>query len=126
VLVVLVVVFLVIGVIGFLFLISPAPPVQVSAINIYAPGNVCGLNSNPIYYSGFNGSKGQVQTLDFAMPNYNATACTIRGASTNTTGFVLSAIQVPITIPAESNASMNITFTSPSSSYSGVVNLILT
>ena len=123
--VILVVIFLVVGVIAFIFVLTPAPPVQVSAINIYAPHNVCGLNSTPIYFPGFNSSKGANQTLDFEMPNYNTTACVVHSVTTNTTGFNLSNVQVPLTIPGSSSASMNITITSPSASYSGIMNFIL-
>jgi hypothetical protein len=124
VLVVIVVFILIVSVLAVL-LIPSAPPVQVADINIYSPDNVCGLNSYPIYYDGFNGSTGQVQTLGFTMPNSNGSACTIRAVTTNTTGFTLSAIQVPLVIPGHGNASMNITVTSPSSAFSGYLNLIM-
>jgi hypothetical protein len=104
---------------------SSPPPVQVGYINIWAPDNVCGLNANPISFYGFNSSTGAVQTLDFGMPNYNTTLCTIVGATTNTTGFSLSAIQVPLAVPGNGTGSMNITITSPSSSYTGDMNLVL-
>jgi hypothetical protein len=127
ILVVVVVVVLVIGVIGFLLLTPTGPPIQVGAINIWAPDNVCGLNANPIYFYGFNGSTGQVQEIDFGMPNYNTTACTIKSVTTNTTGFTLSDVQVPLTIPGNATSySMNITITSPSSSYNGDLNLVFT
>jgi len=125
VVVVVVVVLLVGAVLELVLFPAAAPPVQVAAINIYSPDNVCGLNVNPIYYNGFNGSTGEVQTLDFPMPNYNGSACTIRAVTTNTTGFTLSAIQIPLGIATGGSASMNITVTSPSSSFSGNLNLIL-
>ena len=103
--------------------LSP-PPVQVGAINIWAPDNVCGLNANPIYYSGFNGSTGAAQAVDFEIPNFNGSLCTVAGVTTNTSGFALSQIEIPLPIPAEGNASMNITITSPSSSFSGDLNLV--
>jgi hypothetical protein len=101
------------------------PPIQVGFIVVYAPDNVCGLNANPIAFYGFNSSTSAAQALDFGMPNYNASACTIHGASTNTTGFSLSAIQVPVSIPGNGTGSMNITITPPKSPYSGNMNLIL-
>ncbi len=124
--VVIVVLLLIVGVVAIAgFYAPPTSPVEVAAINIYSPDNVCGLNSNPIYYDGFNGSTGQVQIIGFTMPNYNGSACTIRAVTTNTTGFTLSAIQVPLVIPGDGNASMNISVTSPSSSFSGYLNLIM-
>jgi len=125
VIVIVVVLLFVVGVLATDLYAPPTSPVQVAAINIYSPDNVCGLNVNPIYYDGFNGSTGAVQTLDFPMPNYNGSACTIRAVTTNTTGFTLSAIQVPLVIATDGSASMNITVTSPSSSFSGYLNLIM-
>lgn len=122
--VVLVVVVLVIGVTAFLFPPPPNSPIQVTDINIWAPDNVCGLNSNPSYYSGFNGSTSQVQVIDFGVPNFNGTSCTIHSVTTNTTGFTLSAIQEPLNISANGNASMNITVESPSTDFSGFLNLV--
>ena len=91
---------------------TPGPStIQVGGIYIYSPDNVCGLNANPIYFDGFNGSTAQVQTLDFPIPNYNGSACAIRSLTTNTTGFTLSAIQVPLGIAGGGSGSMNITVT---------------
>jgi hypothetical protein len=123
--VVLVVMVILIAVVAVAYFLFPAPPIQVGAINIWAPDNVCGLNSNPIYFDGFNGSTSATQTLDFGMPNFNATNCTVVGVTTNTSGFTLSQIQVPLLIPAEGNASMNITIQSPSSPYTGNLDLVL-
>lgn len=130
--VVVVVVILVVGVVAYLFLPGPAPAVQVGYIFVYAPDDVCGLNqSPPIAFYGFNSSTGANQTLDFPMPNYNATACMVRGVSTNTTGFMITYAQVPLTIggsphgPGSTNASLNITIISPSSSFSGNLSLVL-
>jgi hypothetical protein len=122
--VILVVVILVGGAITLLFVFSPGPPVQVNNINLWAPDNVCGLNSNPSYFSGFNGSTGQNQSIDFGIPNYNSSTCTVVGVSTNTSGFILSMIQVPLTIPGNGTGSMNISIQSPSSSFTGNLNLV--
>ncbi len=91
----------------------------------WAPDNVCGLNTNAIEFPGYNGSTGASQTLDFLMPNYNDTTCTVVSATTNSSGFSLSEIQVPLSIPAGGTVSMNITITSPSSDFSGNMNLVL-
>jgi hypothetical protein len=122
VVVVIVVLILVVAGIAFIFLSGPA--VQVDGINVWAPDNVCGLNANPIGYAGFNTSTGTSQSIEFGMRNFNATSCTVTSVTTNTTGFTLSDIQVPLSIPATSNATMNMTITSPSSSFSGILNLV--
>jgi hypothetical protein len=124
--VIVVVLILIVAVVAFSFLVTPAPPVQVGYINIWAPDNVCGLNANPISFYGYNGSTGASQVLDFGMPNYNDSACTIVSVTTNSSGFSLSAIQVPLIIAAQGTGSMNITITSPSSDFSGNMNLVLT
>jgi hypothetical protein len=111
----------------FIYIVlTQVPPIQVSEIDIWAPDNACGLSVNPIVFDGFNGSTGASQALDFGMPNFNSTACVIHSVTTNTSGFVLSGIQVPLTIPAgSSGTSMNITIQSPGSDYSGGLNLVL-
>ncbi|MGD0589078.1 MAG: hypothetical protein ABSA63_09870 [Thermoplasmata archaeon] len=101
------------------------PPVQVAYVYVWAPDNVCGLNANAIEFPGYNGSTGASQTLDFLMPNYNTSTCTVVSATTNSSGFSLSEIQVPLSISAGGTASMNITITSPSSDFSGNMNLVL-
>ncbi|MGP8078057.1 MAG: zinc ribbon domain-containing protein [Thermoplasmata archaeon] len=124
-LVILVVLLLVVGVIGFAFLIDRPPPVQVLNINIWSPDNVCGLNSTLIYFGGYNSSKGANETVEFKMPNYNSSACDVRRVSTTTPGFVLYDVQVPRTIPPGVWAPLNITIKSPSSPFSGNLNLFL-
>lgn len=130
--VIVVVLILVVSVLAYSYFAASSPPVQVGFIEIWAPDNVCGLNSNPIEFYGFNSSTSAVQTIDFGMPNYNTTQCVINGATTNTSGFTLSDVQAPVYVagtPAGSSTqttgSMNITITSPSSSYSGNMNLVL-
>jgi hypothetical protein len=123
--VVVVVLLLVGGVFAFLALTAPTPPVQVAEIDLWAPDNVCGLNSNPSYFDGFNSSTGANQTFEFYMPDYNSTACTIHGVTTNTSGFALTGVQVPLTIPGGENSTLNITITSPPSTFSGDLRLVL-
>ncbi len=123
--VILVVVILIVAVVAVAYLLFPAPAIQVQAINIWAPDNVCGLNTNPIGYYGYNSSTSATQTLDFGMPNFNSTSCTIESATTNTTGFVLSDVQVPLTIPGNETVSMDITITSPGSPFTGTLNIVL-
>jgi zinc-ribbon domain len=125
--VVIVVVLLVVGVIAFALLAPPAPAVSVQSLVVWAPDNVCGLNANPSFYDGFNGSTGQVQTFGLEIPNYNTTgSCTLRSVTTNTTGFSLTvpAGALPLTVAADQNGTLNVTLTSPSSPFEGVVNLV--
>ncbi len=103
-----------------------APVVNITSINVYAPDNVCGLNTNPIYYEGYTDSPGASDPLALQIENFNNTACTLRGVTTNTTGFTLSDVGVPITVPAVGNNTLNLTLNLPSSGYNGVVNLIYT
>jgi len=115
----------IVAVIALAYYLTPAPAIQVNAINIWAPDNACGLNSNPVYFDGFNGSTNATQTFEFGMPNFNATTCTIASVTTNTSGFSLSQIQVPLSIGANATGSMNITITSPTSPFSGNLNRVL-
>jgi hypothetical protein len=124
VVVIVVVLVVIIAVVAAAYLLFPAPPIQVQAINVWAPDNVCGLNSNPIYYYGYNGSTGATQTIDFEVPNFNVTSCTVVGVVTNSSGFAISAVQVPLSVPGDGTADMNMTITSPSSPFTGDMNLV--
>jgi len=125
-LVILVVVVVVVAAAGLaLFLLVPAgPAVQVGAIDIWAPDNVCGLGTNSIYYEGYNASTGEAISLELYVPNYNGTSCTVSQVTTNTSGFTLSGVQTGVVVPAHGNATLNLTIGSPSSSFSGTLNLV--
>lgn len=125
VVVVLVVVLMIGGVLSFVFLSSPGLPIEIGSIDFYAPDNVCGLHTNPIGTSGYNDTTSSNTTIDFLLPNYNATACEIQGISTNTTGFVLYDPEVPRSILGSSSAEFNVTIKTPSSKFTGNLNLIL-
>lgn len=127
-LVVLVVVILVVSIIAYVLLASaPAPAVQISEIAVWAPDNVCGLLANPLYFDGYNTSLNENDSFQlYGWQNYNSTPCTIQTVTTNTTGFSLNSLQVPVTIPGgDQNASINLTIEAPGSSYSGPLNLVL-
>lgn len=103
--------------------------VDVTALNVYAPDNVCDLNVFLIYYTGFNSSTGSSVPLSLPVPNNNSTACTLHGVTTNTSGFGVEDVQLPPSIPGNStggpfNGTLNFTLTLPGSRFSGVVNLI--
>lgn len=122
--VIVVAILLVVGAAAFL-LVPAAPAIQVAEINIWAPDNVCGLNTNGIGFDGYNSSTSSVESFELPMPNFNTTTCTVHGVTTNTTGFTLSAIEVPLTIPGNETVSMELTITAPSSSFNGYLNLVL-
>ncbi len=125
VILVVVVVLVLVAVVAYAFIApTSSPPIQVAFIDVWAPDNVCGLNSSPIGYYGYNASTGAAVSLELEVPNVNATACTVQTVVTNTTGFSLSGIQVPLTVPGSGNATMNLTVTSPGSPYSGDLNLV--
>lgn len=104
--------------------IPPAPQVKVQTIDVYAPDNVCGLNSNPVYYAGFTDAPGASDRFQLQITNFNATACTIHAAVTNTTGFALSGVQVPLTVPGAGSAYLNLTINLPASAFDGTLNIV--
>ena len=123
--VVIVIILLVVTLVGVHeLLITPPPPIQVDNVYMWAPDGACGLDSTPNQNGGFNSSTSAVVTLVLVVPNFNSTACTIKGISTNTTGFALGAVRVPVTISGHGNATVNLTVTSPSSSFTGNLNLV--
>jgi len=125
--VVVVVVILVVSVLAYALLAStPSSPIQVSEIAIWAPDNVCGLRANPLFFDGYSASTTENDSFQlYGWQNYNSTPCTIHSVTTNTTGFTLSDIQLPPTIPGgDQNASLNLSITTPGSSYSGPLNLV--
>jgi len=127
VIVALVALVVVVAAIGYLAYSPPPPNVDVQGINVYAPDNVCGLNSNLIGYYGFNASVGSQEALELQLENFNVSGpCTVRSVTVaaNTSVFSLSNIQVPDTVPAISNGTLNLTLTLPGSAYNGLVNLV--
>lgn len=124
VIVVVVVIVIVVSVAAYALFAPSAPAVQVGYINVWAPDNVCGLGTNQIYYQGYNSSTGQSIGFELQVENFNESACIVNSVVTNSTGFSLSAIEVPLTVPGMGNSTMNLTITSPSSSFSGDLNLV--
>jgi hypothetical protein len=125
VVVVVIVVVLVIASVGFYLFLVPSPNVDVTYLYIYAPDDVCGLNTNPQAYYGFNATPGSAQPIGLEVENFNTSAsCTVRGVLTNTSGFGVTSPQLPLTIPAKGNGTLNFTLDLPGSSYTGAVNLV--
>jgi hypothetical protein len=119
-----VVVLLLVAVVGAFYYTSPSNKVDITLFNVYAPDNVCGLNSYPIAYYGFNDTTGASDSLGFPVPNSNTTSCEIKVVTTNSSGFSLSDINTPLTIPFNGTGNLTLTLTLPSSPYTGVVNLV--
>jgi len=121
---VVVVVVIVVAIVGFVIYESLAPVVSVTGINVWAPDNVCGYNANSIGYYGFNDSPGVTDSFAFPLPNFNATNCTITGVTTNTSGFGLSNVGVPLTLPGGGNGTLYASISLPGSAWSGYLNLV--
>lgn len=123
VVVLVVVLLVVVAAVGYFFLLAKAPNVQVTAINVYAPDNVCGQSLSPGYF-GFNATPGTDYAMELPLQNYNSTPCTIQSVTTNTSGFGVLDAQVPDPIAGGANGDLNLTLALPGGSYTGVVNLV--
>lgn len=103
---------------------TPAPKVTVSEIDVWAPDNVCGLGANPVSYAGFEDSPGGIDAFRLQLPNFNTTACVLHGVTTNTSGFSLSNVEVPVSVGGAQNGTLHLTVSVPGNSYRGVLNLV--
>ena len=119
-----VVVLLVAASVAYEFFAATPPSVEIEDINVWAPDNVCGLSSHPIYYGGYNTSTGASVPVELTVPNYNATPCLVRDVRTNSTGFSVSSVQRNVTVPGLGNGTLNLTVTSPGSSFAGNLDLV--
>lgn len=122
--VILVVVILVVGIFAVDYFTTPAG-VTVNYITFWSNDNACGYNANSTSYYGYNSSTGQAQEFEFGLPNYNLTACTIHTMVTNSSGFSITGFTLPIQISGNGTSYVNITITSPSSSFNGDMNLVI-
>ncbi len=127
VVVIIVVAILVISVIAVVAIVTAPPQVSVDIINIWAPDNVCGLNTNPIGYDGFNTSPSQSYGIALGVPNYNNTSCDLLGVVANTSGFTVTQASVPLSIPGldtSEGGNLSLTIKLPGSAFSGDLNLV--
>lgn len=122
----LVVVILVIAAIAVFHFLPPSPQVQVSEIDVWAPSNACGLAAQPISYAGFTDAPGAREAFQLQVQNFNTTACTVAHVATNTSGFSLSDLPGPLSVPGGGSAFLNLTIDLPSTNFSGNLNLIYT
>ena len=119
-----VVLVVIVAAVGAFLLTLPPPNVDVQGLNVYAPDNVCGLNANPVGYSGFNASAGTQMALDLQLENFNLSACSVESVTTNTSGFSVSGVQAPDVVGPLGNGTLNLTLSLPGGAYSGIVNLV--
>jgi hypothetical protein len=123
-----VVLVVIIGVLAFV-LFPSAPAIQVGQINVWSSDNVCGLNDASTY--GFNASTGDVVPLSFDITGApygtgNATyGCTIMSVTTNSSGFSVSDVNVPLAVPANATEVLNFNVQCPNSTFSGDLNLVM-
>jgi hypothetical protein len=101
-----------------------APQVNVRGINVWAPNNVCGLGTNPVYYAGFSDAPGGEDAFVLQVHNFNSTPCTVHGATTNTSGFGLSNVETPVNVLGNQNGSLNLTILLPAMSFDGWIDLV--
>lgn len=106
--------------------LAPSPQVQVTEIDVAAPSDVCGLNDQLIYYSGFTDMPGASDVFQLQIQNFNASACTVTGAATSTTGFSLSDVGLPLTVAGGASAYLNLTIHLPSNAFHGALDLVYT
>jgi hypothetical protein len=127
-LVIAIVVVILVAIIGAVaFYELTAPNVNIESFIVYAPDNVCGLNdpNNLLGYDGFNDTPGDVDYLQFPVPNYNQSgSCNVVSVTTNTTGFALSDVVLPGPIAVNATGTLSLNLTLPGSSWTGNVYLI--
>jgi len=126
---VVVVVLLVIGVAAYLLLPAAPPAINVTGINFQSPDDACGLNGATD--TGFTANESQAMEFTYQISGNNTTnggtaACTIHTVSTSTPGFSVSGANVPLSIPVNSSQLLSFSVTMPSSSYTGVLTLVMT
>ena len=113
---------------GIVVVVFRTPPttVHVTEIDVWAPTDVCGLSANPVSYPGFDDSPSASDAFGLQLPNFNATPCTVHSVTTNTSGFGLSNVEVPVTVPGGGNGTLNLTVVLIGTAYSGPLNLVYT
>jgi hypothetical protein len=119
---------LIIGVIGYL-LIPPAPAINVTEIEFQSADDPCGLVNSP--YDGFTANTSQVLWLAVSVmgnstPGGGTASCSISTLSSATAGFTLTGASVPLSIPANTNETLQFNVTCPSTSYGGALTLSVT
>lgn len=108
--------------------VPPARFAEVQYIVIYSSDNVCDLQLNPgapIKYFVYTAYFSPRQSFELeSVPNFNTTSCIVRAVTTNTTGFSVTSAQVPLAIPGDGDADMNLTVALPATPFQGNLNLV--
>jgi hypothetical protein len=113
------------GILTFHFL-PASPQVKVQEMDVWAPSNACGLNSHPVSYAGFNDTPSSSDAFRLQIVNFNSTGCTAGQVTTNTTGFSVANVQVPVSVGAGQSQYFNLTIKLPPNSFDGSLNLVYT
>jgi hypothetical protein len=123
-----VVFFLVIAAVGYLLLPS-APAINVTEITFASSDDACGLENSA--WEGFTANESQSLYLGFnltgpANSSGGTLACKITTVNSTTTGFSVSGANVPLTIPANTNETLEFNVTCPSSPFNGALTVSVT
>lgn len=121
---VVVVALLLVGVAGYYLADTTPTSIQVTEMDVYAPDNVCGLNSHRIAYYGFNDTANDHLPIQLPVENFNTTACTIRDVSTDTSGFAVQNVETNDTIAGGQSGTLSLTLALPGGAFTGPVDLI--
>ena len=106
-------------------LLAPGPAsVHVLSISVLTTDNVCGLETTPIGYHGYNTTVKSSVSVELQVPNFNVSKCVVHAVSTNSSGFSLSDLHLPWVIPGDGSNATHLTIQSPGSAFNGTINLI--
>ncbi len=119
----LVVIILVVAAVGYFALVA-SPAIDVSQIEFQSSVTACGLENYS--WDGFTANESQTLWLALSVPGNMTGTCTISTVGSATTGFTLTGANVPLTIPANTNDTLQFNVTCPGSSYNGVLTLTAT
>jgi hypothetical protein len=122
-----IVVILVISVIGYVAQ-PPTSAVNVTEITFQSADDACGQANSE--WEGFGANLSQVEWLAFSVGGNTTSgggtaACAISSVASATTGFSVTGADVPLTIPANTNETLQFNVTCPSTSYNGVLTIAL-
>ena len=117
-----VIIALVVGVFAYVFY-SGAYAVDITSLSVTSPNDTCGYGAGlALHYAGhLSGYTGNSASISIGITNLNTTSsCTIRSATSNTSGFSIDGVQ-GVTIPPLSKGTLTFTLNFPSSRYTGPV-----
>ena len=121
VIIIAIVIVIVLAVVIVLLANSRPGTVDVTAVTFTSHNNACGINGWS--GSGFTDPTGGAYVWTNTIPNNGWISCTINSVTTTTSGFSLSGVTTPITIPGGGTATISFTIHCPSSSFTGVLSI---